>query len=129
MPSHCDTTASVLHTAVYGGGALAHASGVEAKECWSVVAPNAAEMFGPRRCVPPFVPAAPPGSQRRRRSIPDYPTTTGSKKGREEEWRSATSPKIRTAIKKRSPRIAAKVADEIWKALDAQSVTLPAEST
>jgi transposase len=37
--------------------------------------------------------------------------------------------KIRNAIKRRSPRIADKVADEIWAALDAQTITLPAEDT
>ncbi len=37
--------------------------------------------------------------------------------------------KVRNAIKKRSPRLAAKVTDEIWVALEAQSVTLPAEET
>ena len=37
--------------------------------------------------------------------------------------------KIRNTIKKRSPRIAAKITDEIWAALVAQSVTLPAEET
>ena len=35
--------------------------------------------------------------------------------------------RIRTAIKKRSPRLASKVADEICEALNAQTVTLPAE--
>jgi len=43
--------------------------------------------------------------------------------------RSAGRTKIRNAIKKRSPRIAGKVADEIWAALDAQTVVLPAEDT
>ena len=43
--------------------------------------------------------------------------------------RAAGKIKIRNVIKKRSPRIAAKIADEIWSALDAQSVTLPAEKT
>jgi transposase len=37
--------------------------------------------------------------------------------------------RIRNAIKQRSPRLAVKVSDEIWAALDAQSVTLPAEAT
>jgi transposase len=37
--------------------------------------------------------------------------------------------KVRNAIKKRSPRLADKVTDEIFVALDAQSVTLPAEQT
>lgn len=37
--------------------------------------------------------------------------------------------KIGNVIKKRSPRIAAKITDEIWAALDAQTVTLPAEET
>lgn len=36
--------------------------------------------------------------------------------------------RITTAIKKRSPRLASKVADQIWSAIDAQSVTLPAEA-
>ncbi len=43
--------------------------------------------------------------------------------------RDAGRTKIRNAIKKRSPRIAGKVADEIWAALDAQTVVLPAEDT
>ena len=43
--------------------------------------------------------------------------------------RAAGKTKIRNTIKKRSPRIAAKIADEIWAALEAQSVTLPAEET
>lgn len=37
--------------------------------------------------------------------------------------------RIRNAIKKRSPRIAAKITNEIWAALDAQTVVLPAEET
>lgn len=37
--------------------------------------------------------------------------------------------RVRNAIKKRSPRLAGKVTDEIWAALDAQTVTLPAEDT
>ena len=41
--------------------------------------------------------------------------------------KAAGKTRINTAIKKRSPRLASKVADEIWSALDAQSVTLPAE--
>ena len=43
--------------------------------------------------------------------------------------RAAGKIKARNVIKKRSPRIAAKITDEIWSALDAQSVTLPAEET
>jgi transposase len=43
--------------------------------------------------------------------------------------RAAGRTKIRNTIKKRSPRIASKVTDEIWMALDAQTVTLPAEDT
>lgn len=43
--------------------------------------------------------------------------------------RGAGRTKIRNAIKKRSPRIAGKVADQIWAALDAQRVVLPAEDT
>jgi transposase len=43
--------------------------------------------------------------------------------------RAAGKIKIRNAIKKRSPRIAAKIGDEIWAALDAQTVVLPAEET
>ena len=43
--------------------------------------------------------------------------------------RAAGMIKIRNAIKKRSPRIAAKIGDEIWAALDAQTVVLPAEET
>jgi len=37
--------------------------------------------------------------------------------------------RVRNVIKKRPPRLAVKVSDEIWLALDAQSVTLPAEAT
>ena len=37
--------------------------------------------------------------------------------------------KVRNVIKKRSPRLAAKVTDGIFDALDAQTVTLPAEET
>ncbi len=43
--------------------------------------------------------------------------------------RAAGRIKIRNVIKKRSPRLASKVADEIWAALEAQTVTLPAEAT
>ena len=43
--------------------------------------------------------------------------------------RAAGKTKIRNVIKKRSPRLAAKVTDEIWSALDAQPLTLPAEDT
>jgi transposase len=43
--------------------------------------------------------------------------------------RPAGRTRIRNVIKKRSPRIAAKIADEIWVALEAQTVTLPAEGT
>jgi hypothetical protein len=37
--------------------------------------------------------------------------------------------KIRNTIKRRSPRVAAKIADEIWAALEAQTVTLSAAET
>lgn len=43
--------------------------------------------------------------------------------------RTAGRTKVRNVIKKRSPRLAAAVADEIFEALDAQTVTLPAEQT
>ena len=43
--------------------------------------------------------------------------------------RAAGETRIRNAIKERSPRLAAKVTDGIWDALEAQSVTLPAEDT
>lgn len=43
--------------------------------------------------------------------------------------RQAGKTRIRNTIKKRSPRLADKVTDEIWAALDAQTVTLPAEAT
>lgn len=43
--------------------------------------------------------------------------------------REAGRTKIRNAIQKRSPRIADKVADEIWATLGAQTVVLPAEET
>jgi len=42
--------------------------------------------------------------------------------------RSAGKARISAAIKKRSPRLAVKVVDEIWAALEAQTVTLPAEA-
>ncbi len=43
--------------------------------------------------------------------------------------RAAGKAKVRNAIKKRSPRLANKITDEIWAALDAQTVVLPAEET
>lgn len=43
--------------------------------------------------------------------------------------RAAGKAKVRNVIKKRSPRLAAKVSDEIFDALDAQTVRLPAEET
>ncbi len=43
--------------------------------------------------------------------------------------RAAGKTKVANAIKKRSPRLAAKVTDEIFDALDAQTVTLAAEET
>lgn len=43
--------------------------------------------------------------------------------------RAAGKTRVRNAIKRRSPRLAVKVTDEIWAALDAQSVTLPGEDT
>jgi transposase len=43
--------------------------------------------------------------------------------------RAAGKAKVRNVIKKRSPRLAGKVTDEIFDALDAQTVTLPAEET
>ncbi len=43
--------------------------------------------------------------------------------------RAAGKTRIRTTVKRRSPRLANKVTDEIWAALEAQTVTLPAEST
>ncbi len=43
--------------------------------------------------------------------------------------REAGRTRIRNVVKRRSPRIAAKMADEIVTALDAQGVTLPAEDT
>ena len=45
------------------------------------------------------------------------------------QLRGAGRTKVRNAIKKRSPRLADKVTGEIFDALDAQSVTLPAEAT
>lgn len=50
-----------------------------------------------------------------------YPTTTA--------LRHAGRARIRDRVKKRSPRIANKVSDAIWAALDAQSVVVPAEET
>lgn len=41
--------------------------------------------------------------------------------------RAAGRTRVRTRIAKRSPRLAAKATEEIWEALDAQSVTLPGE--
>jgi transposase len=41
--------------------------------------------------------------------------------------KAAGKTRINTVIKKRSPRVAGKVSDEIWAALDAQSIVLPAE--
>lgn len=45
------------------------------------------------------------------------------------QLRAAGKTKVRNVIKKRSPRLADKVTNEIFDALDAQSVTLPAEET
>lgn len=42
--------------------------------------------------------------------------------------RNAGKTRIKTAITKRSPRIAAKATEEIWYAIQAQTVTLPAEA-
>lgn len=42
--------------------------------------------------------------------------------------RNAGKTRIKTAITKRSPRIAAKATEEIWNAIQAQTVTLPAEA-
>lgn len=50
-----------------------------------------------------------------------YPTPTA--------LRRAGRTRITNAVKKRSPRLAAKVADAVTEALDAQTVTLPAETT
>ncbi len=49
-----------------------------------------------------------------------FPTST--------ELRSAGATKIRNTIKERSPRLAAKVTDAVLAALDAQTVSLPAEA-
>jgi transposase len=43
--------------------------------------------------------------------------------------RAAGRAKVRSTIKRRSPRLAGRVTDEIWAALEAQSVVLPAETT
>lgn len=53
--------------------------------------------------------------------IATWPTTTA--------LRSTGKTKIRNRIKKRSTRLANKVADEIWTAIEAQTVVLPAEET
>lgn len=45
------------------------------------------------------------------------------------ELHAADKTKIHNLIKKRSPRIAAKVANEIWAALDTQTLTIPAAET
>ncbi len=45
------------------------------------------------------------------------------------QLRAAGRTKVANTIKKRSPRLAAKVTGEIFEALDAQTVTLPAEET
>lgn len=45
------------------------------------------------------------------------------------ELRAAGKTRIRNRLKKRSPRTAAKLAEVIWDALEAQSVTLPGEPT
>ena len=42
--------------------------------------------------------------------------------------RSAGQARIRARMAKRSPRIAAKVTEEVWAALDAQTITLPGEA-
>lgn len=56
-----------------------------------------------------------------REVLTKYPTPTA--------LRAAGKTRVRTVIKKRSPRLADKVTDEIWAALDAQSVVLPVEDT
>lgn len=43
--------------------------------------------------------------------------------------RAAGKTRVRTLISKRSPRLADKLTDQIWDALDAQTLTLPAEDT
>lgn len=43
--------------------------------------------------------------------------------------RAAGKSRVRTLIAKRSPRLADKLTDQIWNALDAQTLTLPAENT
>ena len=43
--------------------------------------------------------------------------------------RKAGKTRVRTLIAKRSPRLADKLTDQIWDALDAQTLTLPAEDT
>ena len=43
--------------------------------------------------------------------------------------RTAGKTRVRTLIAKRSPRLADKLTDQIWDALDAQTLTLPAEDT
>ena len=43
--------------------------------------------------------------------------------------RTAGRTKVRNAIRKRSPRLAAKLTDQIFAALDTQTITLPAETT
>ena len=50
-------------------------------------------------------------------AVPGYVETAGWLA----ELRAAGKIKIRNTIKKRSPRIAAKIGDEIWAALDAQT--------
>lgn len=53
--------------------------------------------------------------------IAKFPTPTA--------LRAAGRSRINTTVKKRSPRVAAKVTDAVMAALDAQSVTMPAEPT
>ena len=43
--------------------------------------------------------------------------------------RAAGKTRVRTLVSKRSPRLADKLTDQIWEALDAQTLTLPAEDT
>lgn len=53
--------------------------------------------------------------------LAQFPTPT--------ELKAAGGTKIRNMIKRRSPRLANRVTDEIWAALEAQTLVLPAEAT
>jgi len=78
------------------------------RDALTAVSPSLERLLGPKLGHPGV-----------RDLLMKYPTTTALK--------AAGKTRIRNTIKKRSPRIAAKYSDQIWEALQAQTVILPAE--